>query len=126
MSLFEQILQTNIINFIIVISTLVLIFKKAHLGDLIEKMAQEVKDSVESSALKAQDAISEYKATKKAVKDTPQLQEEILSCAKSNAQNLKEKIEQTTLVACEEIKLNLEKLSKNQNEKKVFLRSLSL
>ena len=86
MSLFEQILQTNIINFIIVISTLVLIFKKAHLGDLIEKMAQEVKDSVESSALKAQDAISEYKATKKAVKDTPQLQEEILSCAKSNAQ----------------------------------------
>ena len=64
MSLFEQILQTNLINFIIVVLTLAWIFKKAKLGALIEKMAQDVKGRVEKSSADAQSAISEYKATK--------------------------------------------------------------
>jgi F0F1-type ATP synthase membrane subunit b/b' len=53
MSIFEQILHTNLINFIIVLSLLVLIFKKAHLGDLIDKMANDIQDKVEKSAADA-------------------------------------------------------------------------
>ena len=117
MTLFEQILNTNLINFLIVVSTLVLIFKKAHLGDLIQKMADDIKESVEKSSKNAQSAISEYKQTKKSTKDTPKLQEEIISNAKLNAQNLKEKFEQKTLLQEQEIKSGLEKIYKSQQEK---------
>ena len=117
MSIFEQILNTNVINFLIVISTLVLIFRKAHLGDLIEKMAQDVKSQVEKSSIDAQNALGEYKATKKAVKDTPKIQEEIIATAKSNAQILKEKIEEKTKSQEEEIKCNIEKIFDSQSEK---------
>ena len=94
MSLFEQILQTNLINFLIMISTLVLIFKKAHLGDLIEKMANDVRLKVEESSKRTQDALSEYKSTKREVKDAPKLQEEIISTAHNSAKNLVLKIEE--------------------------------
>lgn len=118
MSLFEQILNTNIINFIIVISTLALIFKKAHLADIIEKLANDVKLNVEKSSMSAQSAISEYKTTKKQTKDTPKLQEEIINNAKINAQNIKEKIEQKANFAIEEIKASLEKIYSTQENKK--------
>ncbi len=117
MTLFEQILNTNLINFIIVVSTLVWIFKKAHLGDLIQKMADDIKESVEKSSKNAQSAISEYKQTKKSTKDTPRLQEEIISNAKLNAQNLKEKFEQNTKLQEQEIKSGLEKIYQSQQEK---------
>ena len=57
-TLFEKILATNIVNFFIVIGTLVLIFKKAHLGDLIQKMADDIRLEVEKSSQSAQNAIS--------------------------------------------------------------------
>ncbi len=115
--LFESILKTNVINFIIVISTLVWIFKKANLGALIQKLADDIKLSVEKSSSNAQDAISQYKSTKKSVKDTPKLQEEIISQAKSNAQNIKEKIEQKTLLEKNELIKSIEKIISNQQEK---------
>ncbi len=115
--LFESILKTNVINFIIVISTLVWIFKKANLGALIQKLTDDIKLSVEKSSSNAQDAISQYKSTKKSVKDTPKLQEEIISQAKSNAQNIKEKIEQKTLLEKNELIKSIEKIISNQQEK---------
>ena len=115
--LFESILKTNVINFIIVISTLVWIFKKANLGALIQKLADDIKLSVEKSSSNAQDAISQYKSTKKSVKDTPKLQEEIISQAKSNAQNIKEKIEQKTLLEKNELIKSIEKIISNQQKK---------
>jgi len=117
MSLFETILHTNVINFLIVVSTLVLIFKKAHLGDLIQKMADDVRLSVEKSSKNAQSAITTYKTTKKSVKDTPKLQEEIISQAKNNAQSLKEKIEQKTILEQNELKKNIEKIFESQAQK---------
>ena len=132
-SLFESILKTNIINFIIVISTLVWIFKKANLGALIQKLADDIRISVEKSSNNAQSAISQYKSTKKAVKDTPKLQEEIISQAKSNAQNIKEKIKQKTLYEKNELIKNIEKIISSQKEKykkltldEVYLASIDL
>ena len=117
MSLFEKILHTNIINFIIVVSTLVWIFKKANLGALIQKLADDVRLSVEKSSNNAQSAISQYKSTKKSTKDTPKLQEEIISQAKSNAQSIKEKIEQKTLLEKYELKKSITKMLSSQKEK---------
>lgn len=117
MSLFEQILSTNLINFLIVIGTLALIIKKARLGELLDKMATDVKEKIEKSSTDAASALSEYKATKKAVKDTPKLQEEILSNAQISAQSLKEKIGKATKKQQDEIRYGVEKVLLNQNER---------
>lgn len=117
MSIFEQILHTNLINFIIVLSLLVLIFKKAHLGDLIDKMASDIQDKVEKSATDAADAIKHYKETKKSVQDTPKIQEEILENAQRSAQNLKAKIEQKADEREKEIQYKVEMFFKSQKEK---------
>lgn len=117
MSLFEQILQTNLINFLIMISTLVLIFKKAHLGDLIEKMANDVRLKVEESSKRTQDALSEYKSTKREVKDAPKLQEEIISTAHNSAKNLVLKIEEKSKLKQDEIIKSIEKIKNNQSDK---------
>lgn len=116
-SLFEAILQTNLINFIIVIATLALIFKKAHLGDLIQKMADDIKADVEKSALSAQSALKEYKEVKKQTKDTPQIEENIIKQANINAQILKGKIQEKTNIKKEEIAQTLERRKISQAEK---------
>ena len=115
-SLFEKILETNLINFLIVISTLVWIFKKAHLGDLIQKMADDVKTSVEESSQNALNAINDYKETRKATRGTEQLQEKIIKQAQRNAVSIKEKIEEKTAQKRDEIKSNLLKAFEDQKE----------
>lgn len=117
MNLYEQILSTNLINFIIVISTLTWIFKKAHLGDIIDKMAQDIRLDIEKSSLKTKEALDEYKSAKKATKDAPKLQEEIIENAKNSAENLKQKIEEKTKAQQLEIERSVEKIFKSQSEK---------
>lgn len=117
MSLFEQILSTNIVNFIIVIATLALIFKKAKLSDIIERLATDIKNNVEKSAANTQSALSEYKTVKKQTKDTPKLQEEIIENAKTNAGNTANQIEKKASDNIEEIKASLEKIYLSQGNK---------
>lgn len=114
---FENLLATNLINFIIVIATLVFIAKKAHLADIIQKLADDVKKDIEKSATDAANALKEYKDTKKAIKDTPKLQEEIIENAKNNAFVLEEKIKLKTQLQKEEIEKSVEKIFQNQSEK---------
>ncbi len=116
MSLFEQILQTNLINFIIVLSSLVLIYKKAKLGSLIEKMAQDIKNKVEKSSLDTKSALEEYKQTKKSMVRLAQEQEEILQNAKENAQKQKENIEEASKIQLSEIQNSLEKITASQKD----------
>lgn len=126
MSIYEQILNSNIINFLIVITTLGFIFKTAGLGELIEQAANDIKSKVEKSSTGAQNAISEYKTIRKQTKDTPMLQEEIISNAKNSAQNLKENINQKTKLTVSEIKESLEKIyaSQGQKQKNLLLKDV--
>ncbi len=116
-SLFEAILNTNIINFIIVIYTLALIYKKAHLGDLIAKMADEVRLSVEKSTENKEKALKEYEETKELVSDTQQLQDEIKSQAKLSAENIKRKTEEKTVLQQKELLSHLERIFKSQAQR---------
>ena len=117
MSIFEQILHTNLINFIIVLSLLVLISKKINLGSLIDKMATDVQNKIEKSTADATDAIKQYKETKKSVQDTPKIQEEILESAQRSASKLKAKIEQKANEREKEIQYKVEMFFKSQKEK---------
>lgn len=114
---FENLLATNLINFIIVIATLAFIAKKAHLADIIQKLADDIKSDVEKSATNAANALKDYKDTKKAVKDTPKLQEQIIENAKNNAFVLEEKMKLKTQIQKEEIEESVEKIFQSQSEK---------
>lgn len=108
-SLFERILETNIINFIIMVWILGIIAKKIHLAEALQKLADDVKDNVELSAKRVEDALLEYKNAKDSTANLEKEKLEIEKNAKLNAQNLKEKIECKAQVQKDEIKLNLEK-----------------
>lgn len=116
-SIFEQILSTNLINFLIVVMTLVWIYKKANLGALIEKMSEEIKTKVENSSEETKNALMEYKSIKKSSKNKDLLRKEIIDSAKNNAQSLVKNIEEKTLKSEAEIKSSLEKIYNAQNEK---------
>lgn len=87
-SLYQKILESNLINFIIMVSILTLIFKKANLGSIIDKMADDIRNSVSSSAEAAQAALKEYKEAKRSTKNLPKEKDEILSKAKDGALNI--------------------------------------
>lgn len=114
---FENLLSTNLINFIIVIATLAFIVKKAHLADIIQKLADDVKSDIEKSATNAANALKNYKDTKKTIKNTPKLQEEIIENAKNNAFVLEEKMKLKTQIQKEEIEKSVEKVFQSQGEK---------
>ena len=114
---FENLLSTNLINFIIVIVTLRWIAKKARLAEIIQKLADDVQNDVEKSATSAANALKEYKETKKSIKDTPSQQAKIIENAKNSAFVLEEKIKLKTQIQKEEIEKSVEKIFLNQSEK---------
>ena len=88
MTLYQKILESNLINFIIMVSVLVFIFKKAKLGVFFNKMADEIRNSVMSSADAAQAALKEYKEAKRSTRNTESEKAEILNKAKNSALNM--------------------------------------
>lgn len=109
-SLYQRILESNLINFIIMVSILILIFKKANLGSIIDKMASDIKEKVMTSASAAQDALSEYKKTKKSIKTLDSDKEKIIEQAKENINSIKQKTSND--ISTEEKSLDI-KLHKN-------------
>lgn len=88
LTLYQKILESNLLNFIIMVSILVVIFKKAKLGAIFDKMAADIQNSVMTSAEAAQAALKEYKEAKRSTKNTEAEKEEILSKARDGAQNM--------------------------------------
>lgn len=89
--IYELILESNVINFSIMIYVLVWIFKTFKLGKVIDSMSEDIKKNVTSSAQIVQNAISEYKKTKKEAKNIGNIKEELLMEAKESAKRLEEK-----------------------------------
>ena len=86
--LYIYILHSNIINFIIMISILVVIFKKANLGKFLDNISEDIIKNVTTSAEAVQNALSEYKKTKKEAKTLDIKKEEIIKNAREIAKNL--------------------------------------
>lgn len=89
-SLYQKILESNLVNFIIMMSILVLIFKKAKLGNFIDKMADDIRNSVMTSSEAAKKAINEYKEAKKSTKNLQAEKNEIITRAKTSALNIED------------------------------------
>ena len=86
--LYSYILHSNIINFTIMISILVAVFKKANLGKIIDSISEDITKNVTSSAEAVQNALSEYKKTKKEARTLDNKKEEIMKNANEIAKNL--------------------------------------
>lgn len=93
LTLYQRILESNLINFIIMVSILTLIFKKAKLGKIFDKMADDIKTSVMTSSEAAQNAIKEYKEAKRTVKNLDKEKEEILNKAKQGAETMENTVQ---------------------------------
>ena len=89
-SLYQKILESNLVNFIIMMSILVLIFKKAKFGNFIDKMADDIRNSVMTSSEAAKKAINEYKEAKKSTKNLQAEKNEIITRAKTSALNIED------------------------------------
>lgn len=91
--MFEKLLETNLINFLIMFWLLGLIFKKAKLGELISKMAQDVKKRIDESAKKAADAVHAFEETKAGALRIASTQEKIITDAKNTASAMEKNIQ---------------------------------
>ena len=110
-SLFLTVLESNIINFLIMMSILVWIFKKFNLGKIIDNLADDIKNNVVTSAEAAQNALKEYKETRKESREIPNKKQEILDDAKESVKRLDEK-------SLEEIKQKVSELEDNSEKMK--------
>lgn len=108
--LYLKLLESNLVNFIIMISILVVIFKKARLGYFIDKMADNIRNSVSSSAEAAKVAMDEYRAARKEARNIPSVKEEISTKAKETSNN----IVLTAEAALQDIQNELDKKAQNE------------
>ena len=90
-SLFLTVLESNIINFLIMMSILVWIFKKFNLGKIIDNLADDIKNNVITSAEAVQNALNEYKKTRKESREIPLKKQEIIENANLQAKKMDEK-----------------------------------
>ncbi len=115
-SLYITILNSNLINFILMISILVWIFKHFKLGKLIDNMAYDIKNNVTTSAEAVKKALNEYKKTKKDSKSVDIKKEEIINEAKAIISKLDEKNKLEIEEKKNIIELNGEKLKSSYLE----------
>lgn len=117
--LYLYILNSNIINFIIMISILVVIFKKANLGKMIDSIENDIKKNVATSTEAVQNALDEYEKAKKEAGSLKDKKEEIIKSANETAEELnrlnKEYIEEKQ----KELENNLQKAKENNYERKM-------
>lgn len=113
------ILNSNIINFIIMVGLLVLIFKKAKLGNFFNAITDDIKNNVTSSAEAVKNALYEYKKTKKDLKNIDSRKQEIINSALETSNLLKENNKETIKKKEQELFLASEKSKEAFYQKKM-------
>lgn len=133
LTLYQKILESNLVNFILMVSILTLIFKKARLGTFIDKMALDIKTSVISSSEAAQSALKEYKEAKRSTKDAENIKKGIIENANQSAKNMEEtslnllKQEEETIEAKCQIKIENDiQKAKEKTAVKIFENVINL
>ena len=118
-NLYITVLESNIINFLIMTGVLVLIFKKFKLGRIIDNFANDIQNTVITSSEAVKEAVDDYKLTRKKSRDIGQKKEEIIKNAQNAALKLKEKNKAEIEKKERELEENGEKLKGVFYERKV-------
>ncbi len=115
--IYIRILEGNLINFIIMVWILALIFKKAKLGSIFDKMAQDIKQKVQTTREAAENILKDYESAKANAAQIPQIQEKILNKANITAQTLEEKGHEDLQKNLDNLALSLKKTLENTSER---------
>lgn len=117
--LYTYILHSNIINFTIMISILVCIFKKAKLGNMIDSIENDIKKNLATSAEAVQNALSEYKKAKREARELEAKKEEIIKNAKEVAESLNKSNEEYIEKKQKDLDLSAEKAKESYYTRKI-------
>ncbi len=132
-SIIHTLIQTNTINFIVVLAVLIFILSKLNAGTKINKIKEEIKEYVENSVSEKTIAEKELEAVEEKIKQLPKETKLIETSAENNIKGLEQKIKKEIEDKKNDIKtsadriLNLEikqfksKLTSILSEKSVIL-----
>lgn len=132
-SIIHTLIQTNTINFIVVLAVLIFILSKLNVGTKINKIKEEIKEYVENSVAEKTIAEKELEAVEEKIKQLPTETKLIETSAENNIKGLEQKIKKEIEDKKNDIKtsadriLNLEikqfksKLTSILSEKSVIL-----
>lgn len=106
---FEKFLETNTLNFIIMVAILAWIYKKANLDKFIANMAQKTKNTVEASINNSNEAILKLINVQRDEKNISTKTKKIITRAKKSARAVKEKNEIQTKEAIKNVNRSIKK-----------------
>lgn len=117
------IVESNTFNFIIFVAIIVLVLKKAKIGDAISALQQKIVKIIEDAKRNRDDAHSELLQAEKAVENLGTELKEIVSDAENSAKVLGEKILTEAKKQVEDIENNAKKVI--EAEEKLLISNLS-
>lgn len=117
--IYIKILESNIINFIIMVSILTFIFKKFKLGTIIDNFANDIQSKVTTSFDAVQNALKEYKEKRKEQREIPNKKEKIINDAKLMAKKLEDKNKEDILKKEIELDKSYEKVQNSLHRRSV-------
>lgn len=115
--IYIRMLEANLINFIIMVWLLALIFKKANLGSVFEKMAQDIRQKVQTTREAAENILKDYKNAQGEIAQIPKMQQEILDKADTTAKTLEQKAQEELQKNLESLALSLKKKLESTSER---------
>ena len=104
------IVQTNTFNFAILLIIIAVVFAKIDLPNIIEKIRLEIASNIENAQKLQQEAKTELKKVKKAVKDTDIEVDNKISSAKNSVKLLSDEIDKNAQLQVSQIENNVERV----------------
>jgi len=133
MELIELILESNLINFIIMIAIIVYVAKKCNFSQKLDDAVNKVKELIDNSELAKQNSIEELKESSEKTKNIKTEIDEIEQQGQENLSNMEEKIILDSEKQIQSIKKNADRLLDGKEKeivsklsKKTVLASLEL
>ena len=115
--IFKYILESNIINFLIMVWLLCILCKKFELSSILNKSVDAVEDYNEKSKCEKQNSVKKIKEAQDLMDKLPSQVEEIEKFTKQKTDVFKKQLEENTLKTIQKVENNIEKI-KNIDEKK--------
>ncbi len=107
--------RTNLFNFVIFLSVFILIYKMAHLGDMLEGAKQRVIDHIEDSKTKKADSEVHLKKIEETLSHIEEEIDGLIKKSEDNAKLVGEKILSDAKVMADGIKDNSKKVVENKS-----------
>ncbi len=116
-AIYEYILNSNLINFLIMVSTLVWIFKRFNLGKIIDSIEDDIKNNIDISTSSLSSALLEYKKARKDYKNIQTKKDEIINSTDKLIEKMNQKTTQDIQRKTDELVVESDKIKEARYEK---------